>query len=315
LRRPRAGFALGLACSAVLAAQTGNLLDRIRSSGLPATQRDQLAQLLEAKDYARMEAILEAPSAAAAAAIAAERHALAGAVQFLDGHMESAVGEFRQSDVLIPLGDPDRFTLAMALLRLSDRAGGRQQLERLLSEHPDHPLYLYWLARIDYDERLYDQSIEKLRQVIRLQPEAARAYDNLGLALDMAGQQDQALPAFQKAVALNRQLAEPSPWPPHNLGALELRLQRFNEAETALRESLRYDPALAMTHYHLGRALEGEGRDNEAIAEYRAATNTSQPVVEAFYSLALLYRRYHRDRDAQAAFAEYKKLRAQPTLP
>jgi len=298
--------------SAALAAERPpTLLDHIQNSGLPSGQRDELAHLLAAKDFAGMEAVLEHPPAAESPPVAAERHALAGAVEFLEGQMYRAAQSFRVSDSLAPLDDTDRFTWAMALVRLGDAKSAREQLMRLDVAHPDNPFYLYWLARIDYTERLYGPAIEKLRRVIRIDPQASRAYDNLGLALDMQGHQDQAREEFEKAVALNRKLPHPSAWPPHNLGALLLRMQQFKAAEDALREALRYNPNFPMAHYHLGRVLEDENRDNDAIEEYRAATSGDQPIMEAFYSLGLLYRRHGRMEEAKAAFAAYRKLKTQ----
>ena len=300
------------AALAMAAQKPVTLLDRLRAADLPAGQRAELVRLFTAKDYAGVEDILaRATAAPLAPALAAECHALEGAVAFLEGRMDRAVTSLRQADALTPLDDQDRFTLAMGLVRLGDTRPAREQLMRLTVAHPDVPLYLYWLARIDYDQRLYEQAVEKLRRVILLDPESSRAYDNLGLALDMLGQTDEARQAFEKGVDLNRKLTEPSGWPPQDLGALLLRMQQFKEAELALREALRYNSALPMAHYHLGRTLEAEGRDNEAINEYRAATAGAAPVVEAFYSLGLLYRRHDRGREAEAVFAEYRKWKAQ----
>jgi len=312
LRRILLSAALLLAPVATLAQRPETLSERIRNSHLPAEQRAELERSLAAKDFSRMEDILARQGGAAETpANVSETRALTGAVEFLHGKMDSAALAFRQSDAIVPLGDPDRFTWAMALVNLGDAKAAREQLTRLRDSHPDRPLYLYWLARIDYDQRLYDQAVAKLQRVIVLDPTSARAYDNLGLALDMSGHSEQARDAFLKAVDLNRRLAQPSAWPPHDLGALLLRLQQLKEAENALRESLRYDPGFAMAHYHLGRTLEAEGRDNEAIYEYRAATSHEPAVLEAFYSLGLLCRRHGRGPEGEAAFAEYKRRRAQ----
>ena len=312
MRRALFSVALLLGPVALPAQKPDNLLERIRNSHLPAEQREGLVRSFAAKDYARMENILGRQAAAAdTSANAAELRALAGAVEFLHGHMDRAVLAFRQSDATAPLGDSDRFTWAMALVNLGDDKAAREQLTRLSDSHPDRPLYLYWLARIDYDQRLYAEAVAKLKRVIGLDPAWARAYDSLGLALDMLGQPEEAREAFLKAVDLNRKLAEPSCWPPHNLGSLLLRLQQLKEAENALRESLRYDPKFAMGHYHLGRALEAEGRDSEAMDEYRTAISRDPVVVEAFYSLGLLYRRHDREAEADAAFAEYKRRKAE----
>jgi tetratricopeptide (TPR) repeat protein len=288
-----------------------NLLERIRNCHLPAPPRDELLRSFAAKDYARIEEILARQIAGAdTPADAAELQALTGAVEFLHGQMDRAAAAFRQSDAAAPLGDPDRFTWAMALVNLGDGNAAREQLKHLSDSRPDRPLYLYWLARIDYDQRLYAEAVAKLKRVTGLDPESARAYDSLGLALDMLGQPEDAHAAFRRAVDLNRKLGAPSCWPPHDLGALLLRLQQLKEAEDALRESLRYDATFAIAHYHLGRTLEAEGRDTEAMAEYRAATSHAPVVVEAFYSLGLLCRRHGLEAEADTAFSEYKKGKA-----
>jgi len=290
----------------LLAQQPENLLERIRNSPLPPETRETVAKLFSAKDFSAVEEIL---------ARFPELRALTGAVEFLHGRMDLSAAAFSQADKLSPLSDSDRFTWAMALVNLREGQGAREQLNRLAAIHPNAALYLYWLARIDYDQRRYEDAIEKFNRVIRLDPLSARAYDNLGLALDMSGRPEEARDVFLKAVELNRKLPDPSAWPPHNLGYLLVRLLEFKDAEKALRESLKYDPRFATAHYHLGRALEGDGRDNEAIDEYRVAISLDPTAVEALYSLGLLYRRHDRSAEADAAFAEYKKLKAQAPQP
>jgi tetratricopeptide (TPR) repeat protein len=137
-----------------------------------------------------------------------------------------------------------------------------------------------------------------------------RGYDNLGLSFDMMGLTEEAQDAFAKAVALNRKLAVPSPWPPHNLGYLLLRLQRFHEAEENLREALKYDPQFALAHYHLGRVLENEGQDDAAIVEYKAAAALDAKIAEPLYSLGRLYLRHGRAAEAESVLAEYKRRKA-----
>jgi tetratricopeptide (TPR) repeat protein len=300
-----------LACAPLFAQQPDDLLARVRASHLPEEQRNLLAASFSAKNYARMEEILERQAAAAGAApLAAEFHAMAGNAAFLNGRMDRAILAFRQADSQAPLGETDRFMMAMALANLGDTKAAREQLLRVNNSHPDRPLYLYWLAKVDYFDRRYLEAVEKLKRVIVLDPASARGYDSLGLAYDMLGRSDEAREALLKAVDLNRKLPNPSAWPPHNLGYLLLRLREPKEAENALRESLKYDPRFATAHYHLGRTLEAEDRDNEAIDEYRVAISLDPALIEPIYSLGLLYRRHNRLAEADAAFAEYKKRKA-----
>jgi superkiller protein 3 len=224
--------------------------------------------------------------------------------------MEQAIAAFRNSESLAPLSEQDRFTFAMALIQQGSVDDAIGQLTVLNRQYPNQALYLYWLAKLDYDQRLYESAVQRLRRVVELDPNFVRGYDSLGLCFDMMGMPEQAEEAFTKAVALNRKLSAPSPWPPHNFGTLLLRLQRFPDAEKNLRESLKYDPRFAMAHYHLGRVLESEGAADAAIDEYQAAAELDQKFAEPLYSLGLLYRRNGRITEANTALAEYKKRKA-----
>jgi Flp pilus assembly protein TadD len=302
----------GLFCLvALLAEQPEAILERVRQAPLPADQVSLIASSLAVKDYPRIETLVKA-AARGDAAHAGELYALLGAVEFVAGRMEPAAQAFRQSGSLAALKERDRFTLAMSLANLGDTEGARNELVTLNRLRPEQPLYLYWLARLDYYQRRYEEAIAQLRRVLELDPQSSRAEDNLGLALDMVGRSEEAQGEFAKAVALNRNLKQPSPWPPHNLGYLLLRLEKLEAAEKALRESLEYDPSFAQSHYYLGRVLEKQGRDAEAIDEYRAAISLDPVQAEPYYSLGLLYRRLKRAGEADAAFAEYRRRKAEP---
>ena len=299
-----------LLCAGVLLAQQPeNIQERILQAPLSTDERGSVTAALAAKDYPRVEALFKT-IARSDAPHAGDLQALLGAIEFLAGRMEPAVEAFRKAESFGALDERDRFTLAMALITMGDPSGARTELDKLHRDRPEQPLNLYWLARIDYYQRRYEDAVAKLRRVIELDPGSARAEDNLGLSLDMMGRYEEARVEFVKAVELNRKLPHPSPWPPHNLGYLLLRLEKPEEAEQALRESLRYDPKFAQAHYHLGRVLEKRGRDAEAIEEYRTAISLDASLAEACYSLGLLYRKLGKTAEAEAAFAQYKVRRA-----
>jgi tetratricopeptide (TPR) repeat protein len=304
----RAGFLLCLVAAASVLAQSGGISERIQRALAPSGESVVAGQALAGGNFARVAELLAATKANSAAE-RAELLSLRGAVWFLDGKMSASAAAFEEAAALAPLTDGDRFTLAMALIKLGDDAHARVQLESLAQKNPAQALYLYWLGRLDYDQRRYKEAVVKLDKATQLDPRSARAWDSLGLAFDMQGQREHALGAFDKAVKLNHAQTHPSPWPPHDLGYLLLRLEKPAEAEAALRESLRYPPKLAQTHYYLGRALEKEGRDTEAVEEYRSAVSADTSSPDACYSLAMLYRKLHRGPEAQAMFAEFRKRR------
>lgn len=287
-------------------AQPSDISTRVRMALDSTGSGEAAAASLAAHDYARVEQMLTGLVPATRSEQSGVL-ALRGAVEFLDGKINMAAGDFQKASELGPLRDVDAFTFAMALLNLGDENRARPLLTTLAQKYPAQPIYLYWLGRLDYSQRRYEEAVQKLRRASELDSDSARVWDSLGLALDMQGLMDQALRAFQKAARLNRALAHPSPWPPHDLGFLLLRMDQLTEAEDSLREALRYDPNLPQAHYHLGRSLEKESRYTEAIEEYRSAISTDKSSADACYSLAMLYRKLHRDTEANVMFAEYKK--------
>jgi tetratricopeptide (TPR) repeat protein len=294
-----------LATTAALG-QGDDVFERLQSALAPSGQGELASAALARKNFTQVEEIL-ARTRASTPRARAELLSLRGAVDFLDRKMRAATAAFCEAAKLAPLRDSDSFTLAMAWVNLGNDTDARTQLAGLARKYPERAIYIYWLGRLDYYQRRYEQSVEKLKKAAELDPKSARIWDSLGLALDMQGKLEQALGAFEKAATLNRDRAHPSPWPPHDLGYLLLRMEKSKQAEEVLRESLRYNPKLAQAHYHLARTLEKEGKETEAIDEYVTATSGDTESADACYSLAMLYRKLHRDVEANVMFAEFKR--------
>jgi tetratricopeptide (TPR) repeat protein len=295
-------------------AQMGGIAERLRQALDPSGRAEAGVHAFETGNLAEVERLLS-ESAAQNPSARPDLLALEGAIAFLRGDMTASAARFREASRVRPLNDSDSFTLAMAEVRLGNDDRARSLLSGLSRKQPDRALYLYWLGRLDYNQRRYPEAVQKLTRATELEPASARIWDSLGLAFDMQGQNDQALRSLQKAAALNRAQPHPSPWPPHDLGSLLLRTDKPQEAESALRESLRYDPGFAQAHYHLGRTLDKESRNADAIEEYSAAASEDKTAPEPCYSLAMLYRKLGRDREAEAMFAEYRSRKKAQPLP
>ncbi len=286
-------------------AQNSDIFERLRQALASSGQGEQAARALEAKDFAEVESIL-AKSKSNSRREQAELLSLRAAVEFLDGEMSDSAATFQEASRLAPLRDGDAFTWAMALVKLGDDRQARALLVSLSAKYPERSMYPYWLGRLDYDQRRYKEAVDKLEEAAQLDPRSPRIWDSLGLALDMQGEMERAREEFEKAVVLNRTLPQPSPWPPQDLGYLLLRMDKLQDAEANLREAIRYDAQLSEAHYHLGRVLEKEGRNPEAIEEYSRAITLDKTSAEPCYSLASLYRKLQRNPEAAAMFSEYK---------
>src|SRR5258708_26619963 len=95
---------------------------------------------------------------------------LAAGVFFLDGKYLNAATALKKAEAVAPLDDPSRFTLAMSYIAMDRRNWARPELEKLAQKNADHPLYLYWLARLDYDAQQYQAAIHKLERGTSIEP-------------------------------------------------------------------------------------------------------------------------------------------------
>jgi tetratricopeptide (TPR) repeat protein len=316
--RSRLGLAslvFALVCSAASAAQHGPaLLNEIPSPThnalhLPLTiaARAALSADLSKRDYPDSERIL-------IGAIQQNLHSpqlltFLGGVYFLAGsYLECAVA-MKKAEVLAPLPDPDRFTLAMAYIVLGHSDWAQPEIERLIRSQPNNALYYYWLSRIDYDRRFYDRGVIAGEKAIALDPNFLRAYDSLGLCNEALGHYQDALRTYAQAARLNLQVVPPSPWPPLELGTLLLRLNRFAEARKAIQKALSIDPRFPEAHYRMGQLLEREGKDAEAEAEFKQAAALRPNYAGPHYALARLYDRLGKTKRAQVEMAEFQRIR------
>jgi len=257
--------------------------------GIDGERRARIEEALRKGAHEQAEALLveavekEPPSA--------ELLRLLGGVRFVRGNYLGAAVAFKKAEVLAPLDERSRFTLAMSYVVLGHRDWARPEISKLSETAPRNPLYPYWTARFDYDDGQYAAAAKGLLQAIALDGRFAKAHDNLGLSYEALGRYEEAIRSYQEAIRLNREGTAPSPWPPLNLGVLLTRLDRLDEAEPLFRESLRADPKFPQGHYQLGAALEKKGRAAEAVHELEEAARLDVSYPEPHYALARLYRR------------------------
>lgn len=297
-------------------AQDGVNTTAIAITDLPldAARRAELEAAIRERNYTRAETILveeinretgrEPKSPRAAKLLVA-----AGGLFFLDGQFLNSAISYKKAEAIAPLDERSRFTLAMAYIKLNRRDWARAEMEKLSASQPKNALYLYWLARLDYDAQAYNAAIEKLRRVVELDPQMMRAWDNLGLCYDYLGQFEEAVRNYRKAVELNRRQPQPSPWPHLNLAITLISMNTLTEAESQLRLSLRYDSKLPQAHYQLGLILEKQNRNAEAIESLIHASMLDPAYPEPHYTLGRLYQKQGETAKAKEAFAQFQRLK------
>ena len=272
--------------------------------------RLQLEEAVSRHEYKQAEAILVKEAERDPNSVRASKLLVTAAgVFFLDGQYLNAAIAWKKAEAIAPLDDRSRFTLAMAYIELHHRDWARPELEKLASAHPDDPLYLYWLARLDYDARNYASAVSRLEKVVKLDSNMMRPYDLLGLCFDYLGQFDEAIKNYNRAVELNRQQSRPSPWPHVDLAVSLMALNQLPEAEKNLREAIGYGPRLPQAHYQLARVLEMQGEYQTAIESLKEAIALDPAYPEPHYLLGRLYHRLGNTPLSKVEVERFKELK------
>jgi tetratricopeptide (TPR) repeat protein len=283
---------------------------------LAPIRRAELKTALEKKDYKRAEMILvEEAEQDPKSFRAANLLEFAGGVFFLDGEYLNSVIAWKKAEAIAPLDERTRFTLAMAYIKLNRQQWARPELEEMAAAAPGNPLYLYWLARLDYDSQKYLDAIGRLQKVVELDPKMMRAYDLLGLCYDYLGRFDEAIKNFSRAVELNRSQSTPSAWPRLDMAISQIELNQLAEAEKNLREAIGYDSHLPQARYQLGRVLEKQGKYQEAVQALIEAAALDPGYPEPHYLLGRIYQRLGQGQLATAEIQRFQQLQKSRAAP
>jgi tetratricopeptide (TPR) repeat protein len=126
----------------------------------------------------------------------------------------------------------------------------------------------------------------KARSAVRLDPENAAAWNNLGALLLRSGNAQQAVVEFRHAVSL-----DPDSASSHcNLGAALMKTGALDEAASEAKKALAIDARYASAHYQLGQVMLELGNPDAAIAAWRRALEITPDYPEASDSLATALR-------------------------
>jgi tetratricopeptide (TPR) repeat protein len=122
----------------------------------------------------------------------------------------------------------------------------------------------------------FAESLEPLRQLVRLNPENPNAHHDLGLTYRLCSRLPEAIASFQRAIALKPDYASAH----YNLG-VSLEQQGYDTAAVpAYRRAVALSPKLVDAHTRLGILLVAQGYTAEGVECFRrAAAASSDPTV------------------------------------
>ncbi len=244
---------------------------------------------------------------------AARLLAYAGVVYFRNQDYLNAAVAWKKSEAIAPLDASLRFSLAMAYIHMAHPDWARPALEALAAQNEKEALYPYWLGRLDYDGHQYNNAIRHFQHAIELNPQMARAYDNLGLCYYYQNQNELAVTNYERAIELDRGSQHPPPWPYLNLAITQQFLNRLPDAEKNLREAIRLDPKFGQAHFQLGTVLEDQQRLEEALPELREAARLDPAYAEPHMAMARILHKLGREAPAREEVQTYLRLHPHST--
>jgi Flp pilus assembly protein TadD len=188
-----------------------------------------LAALVLVAAWGTKAASQEAPAAAPNAADTLEAHLGKGYDALRQEMYEVAISEFRAALQLDPsLVLRARFPLAVALFELHRSDEARRELEAVRHEVGGHPNVLYYLGRLDLDDRNFEGAIRNLKEAATANPKP------------------------------------PFPDTAYYLGFAYFKHGDLAAAEKWLKEAARLNPGDARVQYQLGFVYRKQGREEEA---------------------------------------------------
>ena len=126
-------------------------------------------------------------------------------------------------------------------------------------------------------------AIEEWRRLAARNPDNARIFNNLGVALTRTGKFDDAIPQFQKALDLNPQYNLVHV----NLGRALIGAGRTEAGIAEYEQALQNYPDSADLHNSLGSALQQQGRLDDAIQQFNDAIRINPGFAEAHDNLGV----------------------------
>ncbi len=122
-------------------------------------------------------------------------------------------------------------------------------------------------------------------EIVRLSPELAEAYANLGSIYYELKMDDKALSALDRAIQLKPELAAPHFF----AGVISTRLRDYPTAIRRLKTAAKLDPSNLVVQVYLGAAYFAVGDYPEAARAFEAATELPEFRADAFYHLSKAY--------------------------
>ncbi|MCZ7574997.1 MAG: tetratricopeptide repeat protein [Ardenticatenaceae bacterium] len=261
--------------------------------------------LLYAETQKTEAAIAELEQATALAPCSVPAHLVLGGLSWQRGEYAAAAAEYRTVTTLDPR-NADAFYLLGVTLFLQSGEGqttalldeAAQSLRAALALRPALTAARYVLGKVYFDQGAYDQAAVEWERVTQEVPSDPTAYISLADAYEKLERLDEAIAAYQKALALQND-ADTHVY----LALIYHRQGRLEQAIAEYQQALVLDPRSVLAASGLAEVYAREGKLDEAAAAYRQALAANESAALHAQLAAV----YARQGELSAAADEYRK--------
>src|SRR6516165_8702140 len=190
------------------------------------------------------------------------------------------------------------FSQALALHQAGRLAEAEKIYGQILKVQPNHFDSLHLVGVIYAQRGNHVESVRQIDLALKINPKAAYAHNNRGLALQKLKRLDDALASYDKAIALKPDSAEAFT----NRGLALQELKRLDDALASYDKAIALKPDYAEAFYNRGLALQKLNRLDDALASYDKAIALKPGYAEAFYNRGSALQELNRLDDALASY-------------
>jgi len=218
--------------------------------------------------------------------------AIAGAdSNFTESRARASLAEFTEGAKYRTPGAFDLKIVALNYVLLDDYAAADKWLTKMLEWASNDSEGWYYLGRTKYNENRFEEAISAFQRCLKLDPKNIKAEDNLGLSYAGLGRAEDAIAAYQTAMAWQADASVKYPGPFIDMASLLLDQNRSTEAISYLHKAVEIAPSESKSHELLGKAYARLEQLPQAQAELENAIALAPQNLSLACMLAPVYRK------------------------
>ena len=197
---------------------------------------------------------------------------------------------------------------------LNDYASAIHWLEKAVELDPKNHEAWYFLGRAYYTRGLLPEAKSAFQKVLQLNPNDAKAENNIGLILESEARPTEAIEAYKQAIVWQQKTAHSSEQPYLNLGSILLHQERNEEAVPALEQAVKRAPGNPFCRLKLGTAYLRLSRLENARSELQEAARLDPENAAVHFQLGKLYKQMHAMDRAKKEFGRAEDIQSRDAM-